>query len=106
MLQRDVAGSYAIHAEEIEQALCNLPGVEDAVVVPVPHREYGHRPVAFIKPRTDDFDWNASGGFLEGVLPRFKIPEFYYPWPAENELDLKVDRRKFCELALQEFPSQ
>lgn len=101
-----VSGGENIHPEEIEQALCNLPGVEDAVVVPVPHREYGYRPVAFVKPRTDDFDWNASGDFLEGVLPRFKTPEFYYPWPAENESDLKVDRRKFCELALQEIPSQ
>lgn len=44
-----ISGGENIHPEEIEMALMAVAGIEDALVVPAPDREYGLRPVAFIR---------------------------------------------------------
>ena len=43
-----VSGGENIHCEEIEQILKSFPGVEQAIVVPVPHEYFGERPFAFV----------------------------------------------------------
>ncbi|HWR01465.1 MAG TPA: o-succinylbenzoate--CoA ligase [Chlorobaculum sp.] len=48
-----VSGGENIHPEEIEKALTSIPGIEAAVVVPAPDREYGMRPVAWIHVSED-----------------------------------------------------
>ena len=45
-----ISGGENIHPEEIEKALAAIPGIEEALVVPTPDREYGMRPTAFILP--------------------------------------------------------
>jgi O-succinylbenzoic acid--CoA ligase len=93
-----ISGGENVQPEEIEDALCRLQGVEDAVVVPVPDAEFGSRPVAFVR---------ASGGAMEPellsrelgrALPRFKIPVAFHGWPEEAG-GMKVDRASFRERA-------
>jgi o-succinylbenzoate---CoA ligase len=44
-----ISGGENIHPEEIEKALAAIPGIEEALVVPVPDNEYGMRPKAWIR---------------------------------------------------------
>ena len=93
-----VSGGENVQPEEIEEALYRVEGIEEAVVVPVPDEEFGARPVAFI--RTDDLEPGDLAHELEPVLPRFKIPISFHPWPEEAPRGMKVDRAALCERAL------
>jgi O-succinylbenzoic acid--CoA ligase len=93
-----VSGGENVQPEEIEEALCRLEGIVEAVVVPVPDEEFGARPVAFI--RTDDLEPGDLAHELEPVLPRFKIPISFHPWPEEAPRGMKVDRAALRERAL------
>ncbi len=92
-----ISGGENVQPEEIEEALCRLQGVEEAVVVPVPDAEFGSRPVAFVRTAGGKFGDLARP--LEPVLPRFKIPVAFHEWPHGGE-GMKVDRRSFRERAL------
>jgi o-succinylbenzoate---CoA ligase len=74
-----------------------LDGIDEAVVVPVPDEEFGARPVAFV--RINDGEPRDLARELEPVLPRFKIPLFFHPWPEEVRRAMKVDRASLSELA-------
>ncbi|MDX1531445.1 MAG: o-succinylbenzoate--CoA ligase, partial [Rhodothermales bacterium] len=87
-----VSGGENVQPEEVERALTGIDGVAQAVVVPVADAEWGARPVAFVRP--------AKGAALEPArlraalaehLPRFKIPDAFYPWP-EDDGRMKPDR--------------
>src|SRR5829696_7510258 len=93
-----VSGGENIHPEEIEDVLCRLDGVEEAVVVPVPDQEFGARPVAFV--RTETGEVGDPTPELERVLPRFKIPTAFHPWP-EGAIGMKADRVALAERARQ-----
>ena len=93
-----VSGGENVQPEEIEEALYRLEGIEEAVVVPVPDEEFGARPVAFI--RTDDLEPGDLAHELEPVLPRFKIPISFHPWPEEAPRGMKVDRAALRERVL------
>jgi O-succinylbenzoic acid--CoA ligase len=93
-----VSGGENVQPEEIEAALKRLPGVEEAVVVPFPDAEFGHRPAAFV--RTDDAVQNgelAEG--LASLLPRFMIPLAFHPWPEAASGGVKPDRALLARLA-------
>ncbi len=95
-----ISGGENIQPEEIEKAILALPGVRQAVVVPVPDPEFGHRPVAFVDSDAPDDNLNCLRSGLALRLARFKMPERIYPWPAEMMSGgLKVNRRVFRELA-------
>ena len=91
-----VSGGENIQPEEIEEALCRLEGVEEAVVVPVPDTEFGSRPVAFV--RTDGGEPGDLARALEPALPRFKIPVAFHGWPEESG-GMKVHRAFLRERA-------
>ena len=94
-----ISGGENIQPEEIEYALCRISGVTEAVVVPVSDREFGQRPVAFVK-RALQAPLEDLKGLLRESLPGYKIPKAFYPWPEIPEGDtLKVDRLFFQELA-------
>ncbi len=44
-----ISGGENIYPEEIERILREIKGIADTLVVPVPDKEFGQRPVAFIK---------------------------------------------------------
>jgi o-succinylbenzoate---CoA ligase len=92
-----ISGGENVQPEEIEEALCRLEGVDEAVVVPVSDEEFGARPVAFVK--VNDAEPRDLARALEPVLPRFKIPISFHPWPEEARRGMKADRANLGELA-------
>lgn len=95
-----ISGGENIQPEEIEAALLEHPAVARAIVVPVPDEEYGERPVAFVDgPAPDAFSQLVDE--LKTVLPRFKIPDAIYTWPAAVTKGMKVDRKLLQMLALE-----
>jgi O-succinylbenzoic acid--CoA ligase len=82
-----VSGGENVRPEEIEEALLRIPGVEEAVVVPVTDPEFGARPVAFVRLSEGTGDLARA---LEPVLPRFKIPKAFHEW--EGAGGMKSDR--------------
>jgi O-succinylbenzoic acid--CoA ligase len=94
-----ISSGENICPEEIERCLCLLPQIAQAVVVPIEDKEYGFRPVAFIRTQAGrPVDKKALTAHLERHLPRFKIPEAFYQWPHEVDRNkLKLDRRYFTE---------
>jgi o-succinylbenzoate---CoA ligase len=95
-----ISGGENIHPEEIERILLTMGGVQQAVVVGVADDEYGQRPVAFIE-RDEAVSDQALQALCEEHLPRFKIPDAFYPWPAELAGGLKADRNALAALAAQ-----
>ncbi|MEX0746452.1 MAG: o-succinylbenzoate--CoA ligase [Rhodothermales bacterium] len=79
-----ISGGENVIPEEIEAAMLNYPAVLQAVVVPLRDEEFGERPVAFV----DTIGGIQEAGlrdFLAEVLPRFKIPDRFFPWPHPEE---------------------
>jgi o-succinylbenzoate---CoA ligase len=93
-----ISGGENVQPEEIEQALCRLVGIEEAVVVPVPDARFGQRPVAFVRTRGRSLEHDELVRELESHLERFKIPIRVYGWPKGGE-GSKVDRAAFRERA-------
>jgi O-succinylbenzoic acid--CoA ligase len=93
-----ISGGENVQPEEIEEALCRLEGVEEAVVVPVPDMEFGFRPVAFVRMVEGAAMPGDLARALELHLPRFKIPVSFHGWPEEVG-GMKVDRAFFRERA-------
>jgi len=93
-----ISGGENIQPEEIEACLRTIPGIEEAVVVGVPHPRFGQRPVAFVKASAmDEIAWRKN---LLQILPAFKIPDSFYPWPDEADSDgIKVSRSAFVQEA-------
>ncbi|HSL01721.1 MAG TPA: o-succinylbenzoate--CoA ligase [Rubrobacteraceae bacterium] len=93
-----ISGGENVQPEEAEEALCRLEGVEEAVVVPVPDAEFGHRPAAFVRTDGRPVEPEELARTLGSTLPRFKIPISFYEWPEGDE-GMKVDRAAFRERA-------
>ncbi|MBX6764085.1 MAG: o-succinylbenzoate--CoA ligase [Rubrobacteraceae bacterium] len=98
MDNRFVSGGENVQPEEIEEILCRLDGVEQAVVVPVPDEEFGERPVAFVRGVGEPPAQELSRALRE-TLPGFKVPDAFYPWPSGLPEGMKVDRGLFRRLA-------
>ncbi len=98
-----ISGGENIHPEEIETALCCLPDVEEAVVVPIPDYEFGSRPVAFVRSIKGAKLTRAEVlACLGKSLPRFKLPVRLYCWPdVQTDRKLKIGREAFRRLAAQ-----
>ena len=94
-----ISGGENIQPEQIERALCQQPGILQAVVVPVPNEEFGHRPVAFIRSETE---WTEDilREELRVILPGYMVPDQILPWPEDLIPEgMKVDRTKMAERA-------
>jgi len=89
-----VSSGENVYPEEIERALEAIPGILQAVVVPVEDPERGHVPVAYLRLEANQIvhpdDLVAR---LSEVLPRYKIPRQFHPWPAHLPDAAKVNRR-------------
>ncbi|MCH9024039.1 MAG: o-succinylbenzoate--CoA ligase [candidate division Zixibacteria bacterium] len=101
-----ISGGENIFPEEIESYLMQLSYVETAIVVGIKDKEFGERPVAFVKGSNGLSFGKFSDRLkkeLEKNLPRYKIPVKFLNWPepAVNG-SLKPDRQKLTRLAQKE----
>jgi len=94
-----ISGGENIQPEEIEEVLCRLDGIDEAVVVPVPDPEFGLRPAAFV--RTEGDEPGDLDPKLREFLPGFKIPTAFHPWPEDAQRGIKPDRNALRERAQQ-----
>ena len=98
---RFFSGGETVHPEEIERALADHDGVEQAVVVPVPDEEFGERCVAFVRPRGPHPGATALAAWLRRSLPGYKVPDRFLAWPDTDRESFKIDRARFRRLALE-----
>lgn len=69
--------------------------------VPVPDEEFGQRCVAFVRRRGMRSGAVELAAWLRRTLPRYKVPDRFYEWPHMDREIYKVDRARFCRLALE-----
>ncbi|WP_019602863.1 AMP-binding protein [Teredinibacter turnerae] len=92
-----ISGGKNIQPEEIERHLVSLPSVSIAVVVPVPHREFGEVPLAFVDLAEGELtqalqrDWVAR---LKQVLPGYLVPRCFARLPTQRGLKIQRDALK------------
>jgi len=84
-----ISGGENIHPEEIERALLSLPNILEAIVIPQEDKEYGARPVAFLRCQGSIPSQDSISEQLSPTLPKFKHPVKILPLP---EGDFKVSR--------------
>lgn len=80
-----ISGGENIHPEEIEDAILQVRGVTQAVVVPIPHPEYGERPAAFVRSQPGaDVTGSLLARELGRQLPSYKIPDQFWLMPKDG----------------------
>lgn len=86
-----ISGGENIQPEEIERYLHRMKEIEQAVVVAMEDKEFGFRPVAFIKMRmSKKINAEKIKNYLRKFLPSFKIPDRFCPWPVRS--DARISR--------------
>ena len=93
-----ISGGEKLPAEELEAALLELAGVEEAVVVPVDDDEFGRRPVAFVRwQKGRERTTAAVRKELAGSVADWKRPVAVWTLPETTRL--KSDRIALRRLA-------
>ncbi|GEN26572.1 2-succinylbenzoate-CoA ligase [Halovibrio variabilis] len=92
-----ISGGENIQPESIEQHLVDHPSIAQALVVAVPHPEWGERPVAFIDWHGEAVQEQALNNWVREALPGFMVPDAWLAWPPG--LGFKPSRTQFAELA-------
>lgn len=95
-----ISGGENIYPEEIEKAFLNCGEIEEAVVVPFKNREFGLRPVAFVRfKKGKHIALQNLIPKLSKTLPTFKIPDQIYEFPREySQSGIKVNRQRLIKL--------
>jgi malonyl-CoA/methylmalonyl-CoA synthetase len=76
-----ISGGFNIYPREIEDALLELPGVREAVVVGVADARRGEVPVAYVVA-DEEFDAAAAREACARMLASFKVPRVVLPVEA------------------------
>jgi len=83
-----ISGGENIHPEEIERALCCIPGITSASVLSVADPEFGQRPIAFIQDDTCMHTLDSVREALCPLIPSFKHPVRLFSYPASDTLKM------------------
>ncbi|ABM61907.1 AMP-binding protein [Halorhodospira halophila] len=92
-----ISGGENIQPEAIERVLREHPAVREAVVVPRHDREFGQRPVAFVKTGDDALPATDLRAWVRARLSPHMTPVAWYPLPDSG--GLKVRRAELIERA-------
>ncbi|MDQ7732616.1 AMP-binding protein [Halomonas sp. SpR1] len=92
-----ISGGENIQPETIEQRLVDHPSIAQALVVAVPHPEWGERPVAFIDWHGEAVSEPALNAWVREALPGFMVPDAWLAWPPG--VGFKPSRKQFATLA-------
>ncbi len=98
-----ISGGENIYPEVIERAVKSLPGVLDAVIVPVEDKKFGSRPALFLHAQSDELgDINTLRNLLREKLAAYMLPDYLFPWPQVWQKGaVKISRKYFKELAVE-----
>ncbi len=89
-----ISGGENVQPEEIEHALCQLPGIFAARVEPRPDPEFGQRPIAYLLEGTPQYTLETIQELLRTSLPSFKHPIQIYPFTDEMLMRVKVPLKR------------
>ena len=92
-----ISGGENIHPEQIEQALINIVGITNALVIDMPSETYGSRPVAFLQRQKKYSDPGLRKLLSENLMP-FQIPDVFLDWPSQ-EFSSKPSLDQFRRIA-------
>lgn len=96
-----ISGGENVHPEEIEAALLRMPEILAAVVVPVPHQEFGEVPAAFLQTADGALpELAVIREALARALPRHALPRHLLPWPGTEPSGVKMDRHQWGKRAV------
>ncbi len=74
-----ISGGENIHPEETEHALVMIEGIREALVVPVPDKEFGERPAAFILTDEENKPDNETiTREMHSLVGKLKTPVLYF----------------------------
>lgn len=90
---RIISGGENIQAEEVERVLELHESVAECVVVPMPDKTMGARPVAFIKYKHSALSDQELYNFLAPRLATYKFPVRFINYPKDTPQSLKKPRR-------------
>lgn len=94
-----ISGGENIHPFEIENNLLAMDHIAAAIVVPVPHREFGMSPWVFVETSAPIDEAKLMAG-LRACLPGYKIPKRIIRLdPGEKKGKLKYSRDDLAGLA-------
>ncbi len=94
-----ISGGENISPQEIENALLTLDGIITAMIVPVPHHEYGLTPWAFVETSAS-FDEKSIIDRLRKKLPGYKLPKrIIHLTPDDRRGKMKYSREELTYLA-------
>jgi o-succinylbenzoate---CoA ligase len=79
-----ISGGENIQPEDIERALCSLPGIRGASVLPIPDAEFGERPIAFIDVEANHHSLEHIREKLQDILPKFMHPIRIFQYPSSD----------------------
>lgn len=93
-----ISGGENIHPEEIEKALLGIKGIQQAIVVPKEDKEFGQRPIAYIKFAGEPLEEEYMIRCLRAILPGFMIPAAFFSWPQNlMSQGVKISRQDFLK---------
>jgi len=76
----------------------SIKGIAEAIVVPKEDKEFGQRPIAFIKFSGEAIAEEEIIHSLKSDLPSFKIPIAFFPWPQNLiSQSVKISRQEFLK---------
>ncbi len=87
-----ISGGENIQPEEIESALCQIPGIIAAHIVAVDDHEFGKRPVAYLLEERPQHTLESIRAALRAHLPSFKHPIRVLPYTHEMKSGMKIIR--------------
>jgi O-succinylbenzoic acid--CoA ligase len=90
-----ISGGENIYPEEIEKLLLNIDGISKALVIDIPDKKFGARPVAFIEIKDYKLVFKVKIlKYLSKHLPKYKFPDVFYLWPKKH-ISFKPNRTEF-----------
>lgn len=88
-----ISGGENIQPEEIEAALCQVPGVLAAHVIPADDAEFGQRPIAYLLEDSCEHTLESVREALREILPSFKHPIKIFPYTNEMKNGIKIIKK-------------
>ena len=93
-------GGEKVYPEEVEEALKELDGIRDAVVVGVPHERFGEMVVAVIETAGTELDDDEIATLLGSRLAGYKRPRHILRTPIGRAANGKADYRRLRDEAV------